>query len=140
MFVVTMMLCDSVQIVDDKLMIVGGGWSRITGPYAGHALAILIDSPLQYENQVLTLTLALTSDDGPVSLITESGVAPLQIEHEFTPHSFEHGALAMVTPVAVNIADLQLSPGEVFHWTASISAGPRMYWSRSFYVQDVERS
>ena len=59
-----MMLADAAQAVDNKLYILGGGWS-VTGPDPlPSAIAMKIDVPWDQTNQRHRWELALLDDDG----------------------------------------------------------------------------
>lgn len=45
MFGLTMLLCDSVAIIDGKLSIHGGGWITCPASLTSHGLGIIVESP-----------------------------------------------------------------------------------------------
>jgi hypothetical protein len=66
--VVTALVCDAAQVVDQKLYILGGGWSYIWPPQEGApltmALAVHVSIPWSLANQRLNLDAHLVSEDG----------------------------------------------------------------------------
>jgi hypothetical protein len=77
---VTMLLADSVQAVEGKLYILGGGWS-ITGPQpTPMAIALKVDVTWTEANTPHTVQLDLFNEDGqPVMVPTPTGDRPVQL-------------------------------------------------------------
>ena len=79
-----MLLADAAQAVDNKLYILGGGWS-VTGPEpAPSAIALKIDVPWDQTNVRHRWELALLDEDGaPVFLGDPDAPQSLVISNEF---------------------------------------------------------
>ncbi len=118
---VTVLLCDSAQVADGKLYVLGGGWT-ICGPGAfQHALAIKVEVPWNEANRRHSLEAVLMDEDArPVRI----GNPPVEIKFQGT---FEVGrppglpaGTPLDFPVAVNLAPVELPPGAAYFWTISI--------------------
>lgn len=118
------LLADAAQVADNKLYILGGGWT-ITGPApAPSAVAIKLSvSPTEF----LTThrwRLALEDQDGRPVLWSNMGTStPIVVEGELivTAPSPEDppGANANI-PLAVTFGPLELAPGSRYLWRLTI--------------------
>jgi hypothetical protein len=125
-FDIVALLCDSAQVADGKLYVLGGGWS-LTGPGPFiHALALRIEVPWTSANQSHTLRAVLTNEDSsPVKVGGEDG-EEIAFENEFEigrPPGIKQGT-ALDVPIAVNIGPLALAPGQAYSWELSIDGTP----------------
>jgi len=121
---VTMLLADAAQAVDNKLYILGGGWS-ITGPApTPMAFALKIEVPWNDTNRKHQLRLILEDQDGqPVKIPTPVGEQLVEIQSEF-----EVGrppGLTAGTPIdlalAINVGPLPIPPGGRYVWKCLIN-------------------
>ena len=79
---VTMILCDAAQAVDNKLYVLGGGWS-VTGPEpAPSAIALHLKVPWDEANLAHQMRLELLDADGQPVLAAPEG-EPIVIETQF---------------------------------------------------------
>jgi len=129
------MLADAAQAVDNKLYVLGGGWS-ITGPApVPSAIALHLKVPWDQSNVQHHLRLELVdSDGGPVMVPGEAGEEPLRIESDF-----EVGrppGLAAGTPIdvslAINMAPLPLEPARRYEWRLTINEESDENWRLAF--------
>ena len=83
-FMATLMLADSAQAVDNKLYVLGGGWS-VTGPApTPSALAIAVKVPWDQLGRPHRMRIELLDSDGhPVHVAAPVEAQPLVIESEF---------------------------------------------------------
>ena len=135
---VTMLLADAAEAVDNKLYVLGGGWS-ITGPDpTPSAIGILIKVPWDQTNRRHELRLELVDQDGsPVHLETPVGPQPLVVAQPFEvgrPAGMRAG-----TPVdlalALSVGPLPLEPGQRYQWQLFIDGASREDWRASFEVR-----
>jgi hypothetical protein len=114
-----MLLCDSAQVADGKLYILGGGWS-ITGPMP---IPSAVAFKLEVEWNELSVAhhweLFLEDADGrPVMLETPDGTQPVEARGDFSigqPVGVTEGSSVPV-PMAVNLGPLPLAPASRFTW------------------------
>lgn len=134
-FQATLLLADAAQAVDNKLYVLGGGWS-ITGPMPiPSAIALYIKVPWDQANVRHRLRLELVDSDGePVMAPTPEGEQPVVIENEF-----EVGRPPGLTPgtpidlsFAINLGPLPLAPGGRFEWRLSIGDESHEHWRLAF--------
>jgi hypothetical protein len=120
-FSITTLLCDSAQVSDGKLYILGGGWSICgPGPFI-HALALKIEVPWTAANQPHTLGAVLLNEDGsPVRLDGEGDEVRFENRFEIgRPPGLRPGT-PLDLPLAVNLGPLQLPSGKAYSWALSI--------------------
>jgi hypothetical protein len=130
-----MLLCDSAQVADGKLFVLGGGWS-VTGPgpiVCG--IAIKIDVPWDLANTKIPLRLSLLTEDGNViSHPTPLGDQVVQIQAEFEvgrPAGVKPGTPIDV-PLAFNLGPFDLEPGARFQWVLSVNGEENADWNLTF--------
>lgn len=130
-----MLLADSAQAVDNKLYILGGGWS-ITGPDPNpSAIALYIRVPWDRSNERHRLLLELLDLDGhSVTVPTPVGDQPMRVESEF-----EVGrpvGIARGTPIdfalAINLPPLPIPPGGRYEWRLAINDERDEDWYLAF--------
>jgi hypothetical protein len=130
---VTLLLADAAQAVDNKLYILGGGWS-ITGPEPSpFAIALKIEVPWDQTNMRHDWRLELLTADGePVA--PSAAEEPLIISGQF-----EVGrppGLSIGTPidlaVAINSGPIGLPPGRRYVWKLTIDGTTHEDWSLAF--------
>jgi hypothetical protein len=132
---VTMMLCDSAQVADGKLYILGGGWS-MTGPDpVPSAIALKIDVAWNEAETSHHWELFLEDADGrPVLVQTPEGEHPVEVRGEFTvgrPPGIPEGSPIDVA-LAVNLGPLPLVPGTRYTWRMAIDGESQSDWLLGF--------
>lgn len=134
---VTMLLADAVQAVDNKLYVLGGGWS-ITGPEpTPFGIALKIEVPWNEANRRHAWRLELLDPDGhPVQLATATpdGGGTIQIGGDFEVG--RPAGLAEGTPIdlalAINSGPLPVPPGGRYVWQLSIDGKTSEDWRVAF--------
>jgi hypothetical protein len=139
-FTVTMMLADAAQVVDNKLYILGGGWS-VTGPDpAPTAIALQIKVPWDQTNTKHALLLELLDLDGePIMFDTPVGRQALRVENEFEvgrPPGVKPGT-SIELSMAVAFAPFPLPPGGSYTWKLSIDGETHELWSLPFTTREA---
>jgi hypothetical protein len=131
----TLLLADAAQAIDNKLYILGGGWS-VTGPDPSpSALAIALKVPWDEANRRHELRVELLDSDGhPVRLGSADEGRRFVIES-----SFEVGrppGLRPGTPIdlglAINLGPVPLPPGGRYEWRLSIDGQSESHWHAAF--------
>jgi hypothetical protein len=132
---VTLMLADAAQAVDNKLYILGGGWS-VTGPEpVPFAIAIKVEVPWDRTNERHRWRLRLLDADGrPVHLPTDQGDREVEIAGEFEvgrPPGIPPG-----TPIdlslAINSGPIPVPPGGRYVWRLAIDDEEDEAWAVGF--------
>jgi hypothetical protein len=130
---VTMMLADAAQVSDNKLYILGGGWSIAHGANP-MALAIKIGVPWDQANRSHSWSIELLSEDGqPVTIADPNGERPLRIEGKFEvgrPPGLKPGT-PLDVPLAMSIGPLPLPPGR-YIWRLVIDDRSDEAWQIAF--------
>ncbi len=128
------LLCDSAQVADGKLFILGGGIVAI-GPRPqplGVAIRILV--PWDRANISHEWRLDLLDEDGQAVPHADK---PVTVGGRFEagrPAGFKPGTPLNV-PLAINFSTLPLTPGKSYTWQLSIGGLTRLEWRTSFYVR-----
>ena len=132
----TMLLADAAQAIENKLYVLGGGWS-ITGPDpTPSAIAIVLKVPWDEANARHDLRIELIDADGRPILVgsPEDQGKPVVIESQFEvgrPPGLRPG-----TPIdlafAVNISPLPLPPGGRYEWRLTIDGHSEAHWHAAF--------
>ena len=137
-----MILCDSAQVADGKLYILGGGWS-MTGPDpVPSAIALKIDVGWHEAEASHHWELFLEDADGrPVLVPTPEGEHPVEVRGEFTvgrPPDVPEGSPVDVA-LAVNLGPLPLTPGPATRggWPSTATATPD--WVLAFTTRPPRR-
>jgi hypothetical protein len=130
-----MMLCDSAQVADGKLYILGGGWS-MTGPDpVPSAIALKIDVGWHEAESSHHWELFLEDADGrPVLVETPEGEHPVEVRGEFAvgrPAGIPEGSPIDVA-LAVNLGPLPLTPGTRYTWRMAIDGESESDWLLGF--------
>jgi hypothetical protein len=137
----TILLADAAQAIDNKLYILGGGWS-ITGPDPSpSALAIALKVPWDEANRRHDLLVELLDADGqPIAVGPEE--RPVMIESQFEvgrPPGLRPG-----TPIdlafAVNLGPVPLAPGGRYEWRLSIDGHSEAHWHAAFSTRPAPDS
>jgi hypothetical protein len=131
----TILLADAAQAIDNKLYVLGGGWS-VTGPDPSpSAIAIALKVPWDEANERHDLLVELVDSDGrAVAIGPEDEALPVVIESQFEvgrPAGLKPG-----TPIdlafAVNVGPLPLAPGGRYEWRLSIDGHGEAHWHAAF--------
>jgi hypothetical protein len=137
----TILLADAAQAIDNKLYVLGGGWS-VTGPDpTPTALAIAIKVPWDEANSRHDLLVELLDADGrPIAVGPEE--RPVVIESQFEvgrPPGLRPG-----TPIdlalAVNLGPVPLPPGARYEWRMSIDGHSEAHWHAAFSTRPAQDS
>ena len=133
-----MLLADAAQVVDNKLYVLGGGWS-VTGPDPmPSAIALKIDVPWDEAGTQHTWELALLDQDGvPVFLGEGEGAPSVVIRNEFQlerPEGLPPGT-PLELSMAINLAPMPLQPGGRYVWQLTIDDQSHEDWQIAFTVR-----
>ena len=136
---VTMLLCDSAQVADGKLYILGGGWSFVGPDPSPMAIAVKVDVPWTDADRPFHWTLELLdADGGNVFLPTPNGNEALIVSGDF--QAFRPEDLAPGTPLdiplVVNFGPLPLDPGRRYAWAFSIDGATDAAWQVGFSTRE----
>jgi len=117
-----LMLCDSVQVADGKLYILGGGWERTapTNPNMGLAITILVD--WEEREKAHTFSVELQDEAGkPAKIIGME--KPLRVEGEFKVKARpDHPeGIQLSSKHAINLQRLSLKPGSIYRWELRVN-------------------
>ena len=133
-----MLLCDSAEVVNNKLYILGGGWSVVEANRVQMALAIKIEVPWDRTNHPHSMALRLLTEDGtPVTLRGEDGSDnPVAVEGRFEvgrPPGLTPGT-ALDFPMALSMGTIPLGPGR-YTWRLDIDEESDPTWQVDFTVK-----
>lgn len=132
---VTLLLADFAQAIDNKLYIMGGGWSLIGPDPTPFGIAIKIEVPWDQTNTKHKWELSLLDSDGnPATVGTAEELGTVEVSGEY-----EVGrppGLAPGTPIdltlAINFSPLPLAPGQRYVWRLSIDGHADEDWQAAF--------
>lgn len=132
---VTLLLADSAQAVDNKLYILGGGWS-VTGPApTTMAIAGKIAVPWDQSNRTHHWRIELLDADGrQVLLPTPVGDQPIVLEGDFEvgrPPGLPEGT-PLDLPLALNLAHVPFPHGQRLVWKLWIDDETSEEWDLAF--------
>ena len=135
----TLLLADHAQAAEGKLYILGGGWSITNPTVIAMAIAIKIEVPWNEANTPHKLQLALVTEDGqPVKVNNQ--VCEIQGDFEVgRPAGLLPGTPLDVT-LAVNMANLHLSPSSRYTWRCVIDGKMDDAWEVSFSTRSVDQA
>lgn len=138
-----MMLCDSAQVADGKLFILGGGWS-MTGPEpVPSGIALKVDVGWADAGEPHHWELFLEDADGqPVVIETPDGSQPVEVRGEFTvnrPEGLPEGSPIDVA-LAVSLGPLPLAPGNRFAWRMTIDGNSEPDWMVAFTTRPLREA
>ena len=136
----TILLADAAQAIDNKLYVLGGGWS-VTGPEPSpSALAIALKVPWDEANQRHELRVELLDSDGhPITLGSEEASQGVVVESHFEvgrPPGLRPG-----TPIdlafAINLGPMPLPPAGRYEWRLSIDGESEAHWHAAFSTRPL---
>lgn len=134
-FHVTMLLADAAQAVDNKLFILGGGWSIIGPDPSPSAIALNIKVPWDRANEMHRLTIELLDLDGnPVMVPTPVGDQAMRVDSEFEvgrPPGLARGT-SIDLSLAINLPPLPIPPGGRYEWRLKINDEGDENWNLAF--------
>jgi len=130
-----MLLCDSAQVADGKLFILGGGWS-VTGPDpVPSAIAMKIDVDWHEADMAHHWELFLEDADGrPVMVDTPEGHHAIEVRGEFSvtrPTTVPEGTPIDVA-LAVNMGPVPLAAGNRYTWRLVVDGETSETWALAF--------
>jgi hypothetical protein len=136
-----MLLCDSAQVADGKLYILGGGWS-VTGPQpVPSAVAIKLEVDWHELSRPHHWELFLEdADGGSVMIETPDGSQAIEMRGDFMvgqPAGVPEGSPVDV-PMAVNLGPLQLAPASRYTWRFTVDGDTLPGASVAFATRPVE--
>jgi hypothetical protein len=131
----TMLLADAAQAIDNKLYVLGGGWS-ITGPDPSpSAIALSLKVPWDESNRRHDLRIELLDADGDAVLTGPAPDAqPVVIESQFEvgrPPGLRPGT-PIDLAIAINLGPMTLPPGGRFEWRLTIDGYAEPHWHAAF--------
>jgi hypothetical protein len=130
-----MILADSAQVADNKLFILGGGWSFIGPDPTPSAVALYIKVPWDQANMKHRLLLELVdSDGGPVEVQSPVGDQQIRVESEFEvgrPPGMHQGTPIDIS-LALNFGPIPLSPDGRYEWRLTIDDRSDETWRLAF--------
>ncbi|MEX6429050.1 MAG: DUF6941 family protein [Ferrimicrobium sp.] len=131
----TLILCDSAQVSEGKLFLLGGGWS-VTGPgMSPMAIAMKVDVGWSEAPEAHHWELFLQDNDGnAVTVETPEGPQPVEVRGDFqigTPQGVPLGSDIPVN-LAINLGPLPLPPGGRYRWVLTIDGDSQPDWSAAF--------
>jgi len=135
-----MLLCDSAQVADGKLYILGGGWSLIGPDPMPTAVAMKIDVDWSEVDHPHHWELYLLDEDGqPVLAETPDGAQPIEVRGDFEvarPEAVPPGSPVDVA-LSLNFGPLPLAPGARYTWRLAINGESDESWSLEFSTRPV---
>lgn len=136
----TLMLADSAQAIDNKLYILGGGWSVIGPGPTPSALAIAVKVPWDQVGRSHHMRIELVDSDGhPVMVPAPIEKQPLAIESEFQvePVPGLKPGTSTDLALAVNLPPIPLPPGGRYEWRLSIDGEAEAHWHAAFSTRSM---
>ncbi len=136
-----MLLCDSAQVAEGKLYLLGAGWS-ITGPQpAPSVVAIRVEVDWNDADKPHHWELYLIDEDGQEVVInTPDGPQALEIRGEFQVQravGIPEGS-PLDVPMVVNLGPIPLPGGKRYDWRLSIDGTSNEDWRATFYTRSAE--
>ena len=136
-----MLLCDSAQVADGKLYILGGGWS-ITGPMpVPSAVAVKLEVDWHELSREHHWELFLEDADGKAVMFdTPEGAQPVEARGDFVvghPENVPEGAPGDV-PIAISLGPLPLQPSSRYTWRFVVDGESLPGSSVSFSTRPAE--
>jgi hypothetical protein len=138
-----MLLCDSAQVADGKLYVLGGGWSLIGPDPTPTAIAMKVDVEWTEVDRSHHWELFLVDADGqPVIAETPEGPQPIEVRGDFEvarPDAVPAGSPVDVA-LALNFGPLPLLPGNRYSWRLVIDGVTEEDWVLPFTTRPARPS
>ena len=128
------LLCDSAQVADGKLYVLGGGITAIGPRPQPLAVALLIEIPWDRANISHQWRLELIDEDGRPVPDSDN---PIKVEGRLEagrPAGARPGTPLSV-PLAISFAKLPLEPNRSYSWQLRIDNRTRADWRATFSVR-----
>jgi hypothetical protein len=137
----TLLLADFAEAINNKLYIMGGGWSVIGPDPATFAIAVKLEVPWDETNKRHQLELKLVdADEKPIMVPTPVGDKPLEIGGEFEvgrPVGLKPGTPLDVA-LAFNMGPLPLPSDTRCVWRCYIDGNTRDEWQSTFTTRPAK--
>lgn len=134
-----MLLCDSVQVVEGKFYMLGGGWSVIGPDPSPFGIAMKLDVAWTEMETPHHWELFLLDEDGhEVVVDTPDGPQPIEMRGDFQlarPPELAEGSPVSI-PIALNLPGLPLEKGKRFSWRLSIDGETDPSWELPFMTRE----
>lgn len=134
------MMADAAQIANEKLYVMGGGWTWTDPQIAGHAVAGYIDlEPGDRLRGRLHWMLRLLDDhEGLHTVPTTNGEAPFILEGDLhmDPVSGDSGSVRL--PVAFGFGPLTLEAGRSYAWELVLNDQTDPAWRVEFHTRAAD--
>ena len=128
------LLCDSAQVVDGKLYLLGGGWGATMAVAAPSAIALVVTLPATAAGSRHRVELDLVDGGGaPLMFPTAEGEVPLRIATEFEPAAIP-GAATLSVPLAIGLGPLPYAADRGYEWRISVDGATSPDWKVAFHV------
>jgi hypothetical protein len=131
----TIMLADAAQVVDNKLYMLGAGWSIIGPEPIPFAIAVALKVPWDETDRPHVMRIELLDSDGhPVLAPMPFEGEPVVIESGFQvgrPLATPPGTPADLS-LAINFGPIPLEPGGRYEWRLSIDGYAEAHWHAAF--------
>ncbi len=138
-----MLLCDSAQVADGKLYILGGGWSLIGPDPMPSAVALKIDVDWNEVERPHHWELYLLDEDGqPVIAETPDGPQAIEVRGDFEvarPAAGPAGSPVDVA-LALNFGPLPLQAATRYSWRLAIDGESDADWSLAFSTRPAREA
>lgn len=133
-----MLLCDSAQVAEGKLYVLGGGWSIIGPEPTPTAIALKLELAWAEIERAHHWELFLQDADGQdVMVETPEGPRPVEVRGDFQvgrPMELPEGSPLDVS-LAVNLGPIPLEPGGRFSWRLTVDGQSDDEWIAPFTVR-----
>ncbi len=121
-----MLLCDSAQVSDGKLYILGGGWNNCSAGPTNMGVALNIIVPWDMSNRTFKWGLELLTEDSEPVLLGDPPTQPVTLSGEFEvgrPPGWPRGTPLSV-PLAVNAIGIPLQHSRGYSWEFKLNGNP----------------
>lgn len=134
-----MLLADAAQVAEQKLNVLGGGWSFI-GPDVGpFSLAVLVQVDWSESNLQHGFRLELRDADGrPVQLGEPAQPVAVEGAVEVGRPPGHPAGTPLNVPMAITFGPMPLPPGQRYVWALTVDSIPDREWTTAFNVRPVQ--
>jgi hypothetical protein len=127
-------LADYAKVSDNKLDLLGGGWTTWTGSSVGPmAVAIVAKVPSSWEGRTVVVDLELIDEDGRTVTHAPRTQGQLQVKRSPQQRPGEPTDFKL----AINMGPVPLVPGRSYSWRVTIDGAMSVDWQASFFVADA---